>query len=105
MPYIDKNRRALFDSHIEEIVDVLGAETCGPQPAVWPPVIDLDKAKGDLNYVIFRTVKEFINKHGMRYAIAQDMIGGVLTCCQLELYRRLLADYEDEAIKKNGDVE
>lgn len=105
MPYIDKDRRALFDQHIEKIVEVLGAETLGPRPAVWPPVIDESKAKGDLNYVIYSMVKKYIDTHGLKYHRINDFIGGVLTCCQMELYRRLAEPYETEAIKKNGDVE
>lgn len=29
---------------------------------------------------------------------------GVLRCCQLELYRRMVAPYEDKKIQENGDV-
>jgi hypothetical protein len=32
-------------------------------------------------------------------------IVGALRCCELEIYRRLAAPYEDLKIKENGDVE
>ncbi len=34
----------------------------------------------------------------------KDIIGA-LRCCELEIYRRLAAPYEDLKIKENGDVE
>src|SRR5450432_746807 len=92
MPYINKDRRVVFESDIASIVEKLGAEGGD------------DAAKGELNFLIYSIVQRYLDKHGMRYARSQDFIGGVLTCCQLELYRRLLGPYEDVAIEKNGDV-
>lgn len=59
---------------------------------------------GHLNYLNYRIVKYWIKKNGKRYWIFA-LIVGTLVCCILEIYRRLVANYEDEAIKKNGDVE
>jgi hypothetical protein len=98
MPYIKTERRTAFEKAIQSIVDELGAF---PGQGVDH---DGDAAKGELNYVIYSIIKRYLEKHGMRYARAQNFIGGVLTCCQFELYRRLLAPYEDNAIFKNGDV-
>jgi hypothetical protein len=61
-------------------------------------------AKGHLNYIVYSIIKRYLLASGMKYFRAQDFIGGVLTCCQLECYRRLLSPYEDQAIERHGDV-
>jgi len=38
-----------------------------------------------------------------RYADLNELIGA-LEACKLELYRRLAAPYENNAIKRNGDI-
>ena len=37
------------------------------------------------------------------YARFNEMIG-VLECCKLELYRRVISNYEDKKMRQNGDV-
>lgn len=96
MPYIKKERRPLFEESINNIVFNLGK--------IEENIFDEDIAKGDLNYVISSIIKRYIDKHGWRYHRLNDFVGGVLTCCQLELYRRFAAPYEDKAIQKNGDI-
>jgi len=91
MPYIPQNERLQYEDAIQAIVDRLMA-------------LDENTAKGHLNYIIFSIIKRYLQAKGMRYFRAQDFIGGVLTCCQLECYRRLLAPYEDNAMERNGDV-
>ena len=59
---------------------------------------------GHINYLNFFLVKQWIKKNGKRYWIFALFIG-TLVCCVLEIYRRLVANYEDDAIKRNGDVE
>jgi hypothetical protein len=104
MPYIKQERRKTFDDAINTIVEKLG-HVNGPVAAIAPMPHDPDAAKGDLNYVIYSIVKKYIEYHGLRYHRINDFIGGTLTCCQDELYRRIAGPYEDEAIKKNGDIE
>ena len=58
---------------------------------------------GDLNYLFTMICIEYINQKGKSYQTLND-ISGALTNCNLELYRRLAAPYEDEKIKSNGDV-
>src|SRR5688500_4563633 len=103
MPYIKKERRPLFDQAVDVIVENLG-RTDGPVTGVWPPVIDENQAKGDLNYVISSIVKRYIDIHGIKYHRINDFSGGVLSCVQMELYRRIASDYENLAIQKNGDI-
>ncbi len=63
-----------------------------------PPV-----SVGQLNYCISTMISNFINEYGFNYSIANGVIG-VLECAKLELYRRLVAPYEDEKKEIHGDV-
>lgn len=83
MPYITKNR----------------------QLALWErPLISIAPTEsGELNYCITRLCQNFINAHGTRYSVLNDIIG-VLECAKQEFYRRIAVPYEDKKIKENGDV-
>ena len=58
---------------------------------------------GELNYVVTRTVDAYLRRKGMNYANLNEAIG-VLECAKLELYRRVVADYEDGKRLEHGDV-
>jgi len=58
---------------------------------------------GELNYMITKIVNDYIASHGKSYAILNEVIGA-LECSKLELYRRIIAPYEDIKIDQNGDV-
>ena len=58
---------------------------------------------GVLNYMITRLCLGFLSGTAQKYGNFNDVIGA-LECAKLELYRRLVAKYEDEKIKTNGDV-
>lgn len=65
----------------------------------------VDERDGVLNYCISELVCQSMRPpSGWRYRILERCIG-ILECCKLELYRRLVAPYEDQAIEKNGDIE
>lgn len=57
---------------------------------------------GELNYQITRLVLEFLGA-SPRYQDFNNAIG-VLECAKLEVYRRMVAPYEDKKITENGDV-
>jgi len=59
---------------------------------------------GALNFLNFVIVKRFIKKNGKRYWMLA-LILGTLLCSIFEIYRRIVGNYEDECISKNGDVE
>lgn len=61
---------------------------------------------GAVNYVNFVIAKKRFADGGefKRYYQFALWVGTML-CCILEVYRRLIAPYEDEAITRNGDVE
>jgi hypothetical protein len=57
---------------------------------------------GDLNYVITKIVRDYLG-NVPTYADFTAAIG-VLESAKLELYRRMIAPYEDQKLKENGDV-
>lgn len=82
MPYVPKEQRAFESTSIEDI--------------------NLDAA-GNLNYIITKLCHKYLKQHGIRYQYFNDVVGA-LEGAKLELYRRFIGPYEDEAIEKNGDV-
>jgi hypothetical protein len=63
------------------------------------------RSAGDLNYVITRQIDAYLAHKGISYAHLNEVIG-VLECAKLELYRRIVARYEDKKIAdpENGEV-
>jgi hypothetical protein len=83
MPYIDpKKRRILVHTSAE---------------SYWPATV------GELNYYVTCAVDSYIAENGLNYSTLNAVIG-VLECAKLELYRRVVAPYEDQKMKDNGDV-
>ena len=58
---------------------------------------------GELNYCITELLIEYCKRKGTSYQTFNDIMGA-LEGSKLEIYRRKIADYEDEKIKQNGDV-
>lgn len=58
---------------------------------------------GELNFCITVMVRDYLLEHGESYQHFNDCIGA-LEGAKLELYRRVVSNYEDEKIKANGDV-
>jgi len=59
---------------------------------------------GELNFAITVIVDSYLNdKGGIRYGHLNEVIGAI-DCAKLELYRRVIAPYEDQKIAENGDV-
>lgn len=58
---------------------------------------------GELNYVFTYICTDYVDHVGKSYQTYNDVIGA-LEACKLELYRRVVALYEDEKCKLNGDV-
>lgn len=85
MPYIAKDKRQEFVKFVESMKDV--NMTCA----------------GDLNYLVTMLTHRYLNQEPESYARYNDVVG-VLEGAKLELYRRHVAEYEDEKVKENGDV-
>lgn len=60
--------------------------------------------RGHLNYLIHKLVKDYIKMNGENYNTYKEIIGE-LECAKLEIYRRMVAKYEDKKIEENGDIE
>lgn len=78
MPYIEHQRRLELDE--------------------W----DEPRTPGELNYQITLKVQSYLGPTP-NYARFNDAIGA-LEGAKLELYRRMVAPYEDQKIRENGDV-
>lgn len=86
MPYIKPEARPAFNNLIVELAK-----------AIVEP--------GELNYVITQLVHTLSNRARphRNYSFMNGLVGA-LECAKLELYRRMLAPYEDQKIAQNGDV-
>lgn len=82
MPYIEnKIDRDFLDEKVKEMLAVISM-------------------KGNLNYFLFKLFKEM----ELRYGTARNFFGEV-ECAKFEIYRRMIAPYEDKKIGENGDVD
>lgn len=84
MPYIKKIYRHKFRYHIGETNDRINNA-------------------GELTYVLYSLCLGFIKGSGKNYLTLAIVIG-CLCCTILELYRKVVAPYENEKISTNGDV-
>ena len=67
------------------------------------PATTAREVYGHLNYIISSILKRYVDAKGKRYFRLQNLIG-VLECAKMEMNRRIVGIYEDEAIEKNGDI-
>mgnify|MGYP001561261359 CR=1 FL=1 len=58
---------------------------------------------GELNYAITCLIKQYTEAKGISYSVLNEVVG-VLECVKAELYRRVVAPYEDLKCGLNGDV-
>ena len=84
MPYIDKATRYLLD---KELLNLYSTIT---EP-------------GDLNYVFTHLIHKYIKWTRRDYCQLSAMIG-TLECAKLELYRKIVAPYEDQKEVENGKI-
>ena len=87
MPYIKKEARPGVDSVIVPLLKHLQS-------------LPMEEQDGALNYTITRLVRGL---YPTRYFHLNRALG-VLSAVAHELYRRVIAPYEDTKIKENGDV-
>ncbi len=82
MPYIPKEQRPWADPL-----------------ATFPTVA----TAGKLNFAMTKLCLEHLRTKGLSYCTLNNIIGA-LECAKLEMYRRMVAPYEDIKIVENGDV-
>lgn len=83
MPYITEKDRALYDKELNQIGIIY--------------------TKGDLEYIIFKLMKKYMESRENRYATLHDCVYAVAHASD-EFRRRYLDKREDEAMKINGDI-
>ena len=88
MPYIQETSRGFLDKHIQELSDRVTTE-------------------GEICYVIYALLVRYCEKNKsvglFCFRIISQCISAI-ECAKLELYRRIVAPYEDKKIQENGDV-
>lgn len=89
MPYITQEDRVRIDRTIKRAAFIT------------------TESPGHLNYAITKLVHNHIDAvadvKGYNYRCLNEVIG-VLECLKLELYRQIVAPYEDKKKKENGPV-
>lgn len=58
---------------------------------------------GSLNYAIHQVIAQYISQNQESYQTYNDIVGA-LDCAKMELYRRLISEYEDKKMAQNKDV-
>lgn len=96
MPYIRSDQRLELDQQIIMLLYALNMLHLNDGD-------DHTKKDGSLNYIITKLLSESLQLDNPKYHKFNTAIG-ILECAKMELYRRLIASYEDEKIKENGDV-
>jgi len=88
MPYIEQERRYKLEED--------GA--LSPRP----------DTPGELNYCLTVLIRNYLDDpdsgNGPVNYEKYNAVIGALECCKLELYRRMIAPYEDDAMQRHGDV-
>lgn len=85
MPYISIHERIVIDELVKKFLH------CG-------------RIHGRLNYFIHKLTLEAIRQNGESYGAYKEIIGEI-ECAKLEIYRKMVAQYENKKIEENGDVE
>lgn len=88
MPYIRKEKRPQVDRLVTPLIKHLNS-------------LPVEEQDGVLNYIVTKIIK---NIYPQKYFHLNRALG-VLSAVTHELYRRVIAPYEDTKIKKEGDVE
>jgi len=91
MPYIPQEDRERYNDLVDELVEKL------------VELDDTQLVKGHHNYIMYTLALRLADRLGIRYAVLQDIVG-TFDCCKMEFYRKIVAEYEEKAIEKNGDV-
>lgn len=86
MPYIKKDDRQKFYG-----------------PGMLSLEMDAATNAGELNYAVTQLIMAYFELNGRRYQQINDIIGA-LEGAKMEFYRRVVAPYEQEKMKENGDV-
>jgi hypothetical protein len=93
MPYVDVSTRSKVSKELDALTKKL-EKLIGENP---------DNRDGIMNYVVSSLIARLYPEATSRYR-DYNAATGMLECAKLELYRRLVAPYEDTKIAQHGDV-
>ena len=95
MPYIADEERKALDGYINQLDSAIRTLYAKD---------DMTNHDGRLNYSVCKILIGVLGLVGAPKYHKFNAMAGVLQCIILELYRRLVAPYEDQKIKENGDI-
>lgn len=95
MPYIKKKLRPYFDPMIEDIIDQIIS-------GVGVNQIEEDDVAGIITYITFKLIRRFYQNGNWNRKMEAIK---VCESAKAEFLRRFVYPHEDDAIKRNGDVE
>jgi len=85
MPYIPQDKRGKFNTYLNSIARQF-------------------EEKGELTYTIYYLMLKWLEmQEKQNYCARSDTRASAQDAVD-EFYRRMMADYEDKAIKRNGDI-
>lgn len=87
MPYIPKDRRPSIDILVDPIIKHV-------------QTLPQEEQDGVLNYIVTKIIRRI---YPQKYFHLNRALG-ILTAITLELYRRVVAPYEDKKIAEHGDL-
>lgn len=70
---------------------------------LWEVDFNWPDTPGELNYMFSQLARNYCDSKGLSYQTINDIVGA-LEGAKLEFYRRVAVSYEEEAIKRNGDL-
>lgn len=96
MPYIPQILRDRLDGPIRDLVNALIDAASDPDGIEgW--------RTGEVNYVVSKLLRLLLGSEPQNFSNMNEMIG-MLECVKLELYRQVVAPYENEKIRQHGDL-
>jgi hypothetical protein len=92
MPYIEQKDRKILNDKMKDLLNHIDTQ---------------ETSIGEMNFIISSLLNTFMLKKAknlkFNYEVCNSLIG-VLECAKLELYRKVIADYEDYKIEENGEL-
>ena len=88
MPYIPQDKRKELEDKMEDLFSHINSS---------------ELSIGEINFIISSILNKYMKASNFNYALCNSLIG-VLECAKLELYRKVVAEYEEVKISQNGSL-
>lgn len=92
MPYVDRDTRVALSTPLHDLLEVARNELAGKDPAEFAGVV---------NYIATKIATELLPT---KKYWALELASGALRGAAREFERRVIAMYENQKIRENGDV-